>query len=367
MKGIKCDVHGNSFATGPIGVCVLAPDGTLRSRRCFSAAPPRRRQTRSRALPVYVGMFSSPLRDTLPSRSTCRPAMAAASTCSESISLEVLRRSPNCPTLNAAGTRLSSTRPTASATTSRHRQLVRHRRPGRQAGRSWTRSSAAAPARPTPASVRPASAGRQLLRRQQRRAAGARRRPTQDRDQRQGRCRQARIDAGDGLRRGGFAISDYDETHACMIAADLVGRSLLLVVLGLVKTFARHFGTQKGRLTPNDPPALDCPSVGGPPHFHFHPNGRFLYSLQELAAVDGYPDRPRRRRGPAGIHVRRSRRFAARLRREHFCSGILVSAADRFVDAGNRLHDSIAIFLISRRRRSLTYFGEEATRGSYAY
>ncbi len=32
LDGMKCDVHGNLFATGPGGVCVIAPDGTLLGR-----------------------------------------------------------------------------------------------------------------------------------------------------------------------------------------------------------------------------------------------------------------------------------------------------------------------------------------------
>ena len=48
----------------------------------------------------------------------------------------------------------------------------------------------------------------------------------------------------------------------------------------------------------------------------------------------------------------------------NFCSEILVSADGRFVYAGNRLHDSIAVFSVGRDG-SLTYAGEEWTRGSY--
>ena len=54
---------------------------------------------------------------------------------------------------------------------------------------------------------------------------------------------------------------------------------------------------------------------------------------------------------------------AARICRQNFCSEILVSADGRFVYAGNRLHDSIAIF--SSARTALTFVGEEWTRGDY--
>ena len=42
----------------------------------------------------------------------------------------------------------------------------------------------------------------------------------------------------------------------------------------------------------------------------------------------------------------------------------MVSSDGRFVYAGNRLHDSIAIFSIGKRGE-LTFIGEEWTRGNY--
>jgi 6-phosphogluconolactonase (cycloisomerase 2 family) len=48
----------------------------------------------------------------------------------------------------------------------------------------------------------------------------------------------------------------------------------------------------------------------------------------------------------------------------NFCSEILVSTDGRFGYAGNRLHDSIANFSIGANG-TLTYVGEEWTRGSY--
>src|SRR5690606_24986791 len=48
----------------------------------------------------------------------------------------------------------------------------------------------------------------------------------------------------------------------------------------------------------------------------------------------------------------------------NFCSEILVSADGKFVYAGNRLHDSIAVFSVGPGG-DLTYLGEEWTRGNY--
>jgi 6-phosphogluconolactonase (cycloisomerase 2 family) len=48
----------------------------------------------------------------------------------------------------------------------------------------------------------------------------------------------------------------------------------------------------------------------------------------------------------------------------NFCSEILVSRDGKFVYAGNRLHDSIGIFLVGPTGE-LKYVGEEWTRGNY--
>ena len=48
----------------------------------------------------------------------------------------------------------------------------------------------------------------------------------------------------------------------------------------------------------------------------------------------------------------------------NFCSEILISSDGRFVYVGNRLHDSIGIFAVGSDG-TLTYVGEEWTRGNY--
>jgi 6-phosphogluconolactonase len=84
---------------------------------------------------------------------------------------------------------------------------------------------------------------------------------------------------------GSFAISGHDRTHAHMIAAGPAGRIVLHVDPGLDKIFVSRFDAEKGKLTPTDPLAIDFPSGDGPRHFHFHPNGRWLYSIQEEGSM----------------------------------------------------------------------------------
>jgi 6-phosphogluconolactonase len=161
---------------------------------------------------------------------------------------------------------------------------------------------------------------------------------------------------------GSFAFSGHDHTHAHMIEADPSGRFVLHVDLGLDQIYIWKFDASKGVLTANEPASVSLPPGDGPRHFHFHPNGRWFYSIQEEGSTIVLFD-----------YERAAGRLAARqtistlppgIAGSNFCSEILVSADGRFVYAGNRLHDSIGIFSVGDNGE-LTFIGEEWTRGNY--
>jgi 6-phosphogluconolactonase len=161
---------------------------------------------------------------------------------------------------------------------------------------------------------------------------------------------------------GSFAFSGHDQAHAHMIEADPNGKFVLHVDLGLDRIFTWKFDTSTGILSPNDPASISLPPGDGPRHFHFHPNGRWLYSLQEegcnvvLFDYDAENGSLRARQTISSLPPG----FAG----SNFCSGILLSADGRYVYAGNRLHDSISIFSVGPDGM-LTFLGEEWTRGNY--
>ncbi len=150
------------------------------------------------------------------------------------------------------------------------------------------------------------------------------------------------------------------EPHAHMIRADPTGRFVLHVEPGLDTIFVWEFDEKKGVLNPATTPTISLPAGDGPRHFHFHPNGRWFYSIQEegstivLFDYDSATGQLTARQTVSTLPPG----FAG----SNFCSAILVSTDGRFVYAGNRLHDSIVIFAISRDG-SLTYLGEEWTHG----
>ena len=161
---------------------------------------------------------------------------------------------------------------------------------------------------------------------------------------------------------GSFAVSGHDRTHAHMIQADPGGRFVLHVDLALDRIGVWRFDATTGALSPADPAFVPLPPGDGPRHFAFHPDGRRLYSIQEEGSTlvafdyDGGTGRLTPRQTVSTLPPG----FAG----SNFTSEVLVSADGRFVYAGNRLHDSIAVFAVGAAG-TLSYVGEEWTRGDY--
>ncbi|NDB77798.1 MAG: lactonase family protein [Verrucomicrobia bacterium] len=148
---------------------------------------------------------------------------------------------------------------------------------------------------------------------------------------------------------GSFAFSGHDRTHAHMIEADSAGRYVLHVDLGLDQIFVWKFDAQKGVLTPNDPPSVTLPPGDGPRHFSFHPNGRWFYSIQEegstvvLFDYDSAKGRLTARQTISTLPPG----FAG----SNFCSEIMVSADGRFLYAAPAGGGEVSAFSRGRGRR----------------
>ena len=161
---------------------------------------------------------------------------------------------------------------------------------------------------------------------------------------------------------GSFAFSGHDQPHCHMIESDPSGRHILHVDLGLDQILVWKFDAEKGQLAANDPAHVSLPPGDGPRRIAFHPHGRWLYSIQEegsTVVLFDY-DIELGRLSPRQTISSLPPDFAG----SNFCSEILVSADGRFVYAGNRLHDSIAVFAIGEDG-TLTYLSEEWTHGDY--
>jgi 6-phosphogluconolactonase len=162
--------------------------------------------------------------------------------------------------------------------------------------------------------------------------------------------------------RGSFAISGHDQAHAHMIQSDASGRFVVHVDLGLDRIYVWQFDQQSGTLSPGANHVVALPPGDGPRHFSFHPNGRWLYSIQEegstvvLFDYDSANGRLAQRQCVSSLPPG----YAG----SNFCSAIQVSADGKYVYAGNRLHDSISTFAVGGAGE-LHYVDSQWTRGDY--
>lgn len=161
---------------------------------------------------------------------------------------------------------------------------------------------------------------------------------------------------------GSFAISGHDHPHAHMIQSDPSGRFVLASDLALDEILIWKFDADHGTLSPNNPASVSVPPGDGPRHFTFHPNGRWMYSLQEEGSTLIFFefDGTRGRLTPKQTISTLPKGLVG----TNFTSEVVVSPDGKFLYAANRLHDSIAFFSIGRTG-TLTLLGETWTRGDY--
>jgi 6-phosphogluconolactonase (cycloisomerase 2 family) len=323
---------------------------------------------------AFVGTFSSPLRDTLPTQVDLPPGngrgihvfqinrTTGAMTPSGIVEIGT---SPSCLATNATGTRLYSANETDRVGDDKQGSASAFAVSRTDGGLQLLNTVRSGGAGPTYISVHPG--GRHLLVANY--FGGSVAVLPILADGRLGEPSDVKVDAGTiGPRQathapsGSFAVSGHDRTHAHMIQADRSGRFVLHADLGLDTIFIWRFDEQGGKLTANDPASFTLPPGDGPRHFHFHPNGRWLYSIQEEGSTIAVLDYD------SGLGRLTMRQTISTLppgfAGSNFCSEIVVSADGRYVYAGNRLHDTIGIFSVSSDGR-LTYVGEEWTRGDY--
>jgi 6-phosphogluconolactonase len=327
-----------------------------------------------RPLIAYVGTFSSPLHDVLSTQVDLPPGngrgihlfrVDRATGAMTPACIYEMGTSPSCLALNATGTRLYSTNETDRVGQDKEGTVSSFSVDPADGHLTLLNTICSGGAGPTYVSIHPS--GRFALVANY--FGGSVAVLPILSDGRLGNATDVKNDAGKigptraaSAPRGSFAFSGHDRTHAHMIQADPSGRFVLHVDLGLDKIFVWKFDGQTGVLTPNDPPSVSLPAGDGPRHFHFHPNGRWLYSIQEEGSTIVLFD-----------YDARTGRLAARqtvstlppgFAGSNFCSEILVSIDGRFVYAGNRLHDSIGIFSVGPNGE-LSFIAEEWTRGDY--
>jgi 6-phosphogluconolactonase len=162
--------------------------------------------------------------------------------------------------------------------------------------------------------------------------------------------------------RGSFAISGHERPHAHMIISDPGNKFVLHTDLAQDRLYVYKFDAATGKLTPADVPFFSLPTGDGPRHFVFHPNGRWLYLIEEEASVVVFFHYD-----PQTGALSSQQTISALppgFAGSNMASEIAISSDGRHLYSANRLHDSIAVFSVGSGGR-LTYVGEASTMGDY--
>ncbi len=132
--------------------------------------------------------------------------------------------------------------------------------------------------------------------------------------------------------------------HAHSANLDAANRFAFIADLGLDQVFVYRLDGDRGRITPNDPPAYHTAPGAGPRHFAFHPDGKRAFVINELnstlSALDYDPAR--------GVLTERQTvsTLPAGWKGSNTCAEVVVHPSGRFVYGSNRGHNSIAAFAI---------------------
>jgi 6-phosphogluconolactonase (cycloisomerase 2 family) len=323
-------------------------------------------------LVAYIGTFSSPLKDTLPTQVDLPPGNGRGihifhvdrqSGALLPQGIVELGNSPSCLALNAAGTRLYSANETERIGPDKVGSVSAFDIDQNTGSLRWLNTEDVGSQGPTYVSLYPNGA---FLFTANYFGGSVTVLPI-EKDGKVGPKLQVLTDEGSigptvatNAPPGSFAFSGHDRTHAHMIQPDPSGKLVLHVDLALDKIFVSSFDPASGKLSPHRDFAL--PPGDGPRHFHFHPNGKWLYSIQEEGSNVVLFDYD----SQAGSLTARQTisTLPKGFKGSNFCSELLVSHDGKFVYAGNRLYDSIAIFAIQTDGQ-LQYVGEQWTRGNY--
>lgn len=151
------------------------------------------------------------------------------------------------------------------------------------------------------------------------------------------------------------------EPHAHSIQPSPDNRFVLAADLGADKLFVYRFDAAKGSLEPHNPAFAALAPGSGPRHFAFHPSGRFVYVINELASTITAFRWDARSGRLEELHTVPTlpEGFAG----ENTTAEVRVHPNGRFLYGSNRGHDSIAVFAVDPKTGLLSARGQVPSGG----
>jgi 6-phosphogluconolactonase len=161
----------------------------------------------------------------------------------------------------------------------------------------------------------------------------------------------------------GSSVDPKRQTHAYAhsIIVDPANRFVLVADLGLDRLFVYRFDEKDGSLQPNDPPFATVRPGSGPRHVKFHPNGRWVYLINEMGCtVTAFTWDSAH---GALTEFQTVSTLPADFKGTNTCAEIVVHPNGRFLYGSNRGHDSLAVFTIDPDTGRLAPLEHVSTQG----
>lgn len=152
----------------------------------------------------------------------------------------------------------------------------------------------------------------------------------------------------------GQSVNPVRQTHAYAhsIVLDSTNRFALVPDLGVDKVFVYRFDAATGGLTPHAPAFVAIAPGSGPRHVRFHPNGRWVYLINEIAStIEAFAwDTSAGTLEP----FQTVSTLPADFNGVSACAELEIHPNGKFLYGSNRGHDSVAVFAIDQATGKLS-------------
>lgn len=151
--------------------------------------------------------------------------------------------------------------------------------------------------------------------------------------------------------------------HAHCIILDPAERYALAADLGIDKVMIYRFDPMTAKLTPGKQPSAELQQGAGPRHLTLHPNGKYLYVINELdSTMTAF-----QYNGTNGTltHIETVSTLPSDFSGVSYCADVHVSPSGKFLYGSNRGHNSIVVFEIDQRSGKLKALEHVSTEGNW--
>ena len=151
--------------------------------------------------------------------------------------------------------------------------------------------------------------------------------------------------------------------HAHCIILDRSERHALVADLGIDKIMIYEYDGSRGKLTPNKQPFAQLQGGAGPRHLTFHPNGKYLYAINELDSTltsFKYDDDDGKLK-----HIETVSTLPIDFKGVSYCADVHIHNSGKFLYGSNRGHNSIVVFQIDGGNGKLKLIEHVWTQGDW--